>query len=124
MSLASAISGLATTLAATDGVTIIYSDGTDTAVLTAVVGQTQFELDDGNGLLEVAESRDYLFQAADLELNDVVVEPSRGHTITEVIGGTSMVFEVMALAGEGCFRYSDVGRTRIRCHTKLTDDGS
>jgi hypothetical protein len=102
------------------GVSVIYSDGMNWVRLIAVPGKTDFQLSDDFGAISQFRSRDYLVEAADLILNEVVIEPQRGHTITEQIGDEIHTYEVSRPDGdEQPWRWSTTDHKRIRIHTKL-----
>ena len=77
----------------------------------ASAGSWRFE----SWIVERWESRDYLIQAADLDLG----EPQRGDQIRETQGATIYKYEVMAPGKEPAFRFSDPYRKTYRIHTKL-----
>ena len=52
---------------------VCYVRGGQTVELSATVGKTTFEVDDGYGVLVRHESRDYLVLAADLKFADTNV---------------------------------------------------
>lgn len=85
--------------------------------VAATVGRTTFEIDDGYGVVEKWESRDFLIAAADLVLGDATATPQRGDRIAD--GGK--VYEVMAPGKEDCFRKSDPYGVTLRIHTKQVE---
>jgi hypothetical protein len=96
---------------------VTYCRGADSVAVQATVGKTVFEVDDGSGVLETFESRDYLVAAANLVLGGAAVKPQRGDRITD--GGK--VYEVMAPGKEDVFRFSDPYGVTLRIHTKQVD---
>ena len=56
--------------------TVEYVHGSQSAEVSATVGKTTFEVDDGYGVLVRHESRDFLVLAADLVLDDALALPS------------------------------------------------
>lgn len=94
--------------------TVTYQRGADTVDLPASMGRTTFEVDDGYGLLQKFESRDFLILANDLVLNGSHVLPQRGDRIVE----NGFTYEVLAPGKEPVFRYSDPYRKTFRIHTK------
>jgi hypothetical protein len=91
------------------------------AEVSATIGQTIFQIDDGAGALLRVESRDYLILAADLVLGGSPVLPQRGDRIRETDGPTTYIYEVMAPGEEPHWRYSDAYRRTLRIHTKQID---
>lgn len=82
--------------------------------LTATYGRTVFEQDSTTGVIRW-ESKDFIFDAADLTISSVVVQPENGDRITDAAGN---VFEVLGDNGEPCFKYTDGHRVQVRVHTK------
>ena len=98
-----------------------YERGVDTVALQATIGRTVFEIDNGHGVLERIESRDYLVLATELVLAASPVLPKRGDRIRETQGATTYVYEVMAPGKEPEWRWSDAYRKTLRIHTKQID---
>lgn len=99
--------------------TVTYQRGAETVDLPASIGRTEFEADDGFGVIEKTESRDFLVLAADLVLAGATVLPERGDRIRETQGGATFVHEVLAPGSVPHWRYSDPYRRTLRIHTKL-----
>ena len=100
---------------------VTYVRGEHSVEVQAAVGRTEFEDDNGTGVLEKVESRDFLIRASDLVLDGPAVLPERGDRIREEQDGMLYVYEVMAPGREPCWRYSDPYRRALRIHTKLVD---
>ena len=96
-----------------------YQRGESTVEVPASIGRTEFEIDNGVGILERTESRDFLVPAVSLVLNDTQTLPKRGDRIRETIGTVTFTYEVMAPGKEPPWRYSDAYRRTLRIHTKL-----
>ncbi len=97
------------------GVTITYTRGSDTVEIQAVPGKTMFTSSSQMGFEVRSNSRDYIVRASDLILNEVVITPKRGDSITE----GERKFNVMRPDGDAnLFRYCDSGLGRIRIYTK------
>lgn len=121
--LSNSTSWLAGRLQNAAGETVTYERGLDSASLTAVIGRTEWDSIEGEGLVTRIESEDFLIEAADLVLAGEQTEPQRGDRIKRTIGGTTHVFEVLpfgAAGDEQPFRYSDRSRSLLRVHTKHT----
>ncbi len=100
---------------------VCYVRGGQSADVSATVGNTTFEVDDGYGVLVRHESRDYLVLAADLKFAETPTLPQRGDLVRETQGGTVFVYEVTAPGNEPCWRYSDPYRKTLRIHSKQVD---
>ena len=114
------VAGFVAPLLSAAGESIAYSRGVYSVNVRAMVGKTIFWATDSDGAEIRSESRDYIgIPAADLILNEALVTPQEGDTISEVIpNGNTLVCEVMAPDGEQLFRYMDEGHTLFRIHTK------
>lgn len=97
---------------------VVYRRGVDEVTVQATIGRTLFEVDNGFGIVERTESRDFLVPAADLVLAGSPALPERGDRIRETQGTTTFVYEVMAPGKEPHWRYSDPYRRTLRIHTK------
>ena len=100
---------------------IVYQrgEGGSSVEVQATIGKTEFDVDNGAGVLLRVESRDYLILTADLVLDGEQTAPKQGDLIREVVGEREYVYEVMAPGGAPHFRYSDPYRKTLRIHTKL-----
>ena len=105
---------------------VTYQRGEDIVEVHAAIGRTVFEIDDGLGVIEKVESRDYLVPTAELVLNEQATLPERGDRIRETQDDKVYVYEVMAPGREPHYRFSDAYRRTLRIHTKLvaTEDAT
>lgn len=115
-----AIAGAATANARAAGRTITLRRGSSETVVTGVLeGQTRREVDDGQGLLEIVATRDFILDADDYAFACTASTPQRGDEIDRVIDGSTVTFAVMPPGpGADCYRYCDAAQTRLRVHTK------
>lgn len=97
---------------------VTYERGAEQVPVKATVGKTEFEIDDGSGVIERFQSRDYLIHAAELVLGGAEALPAAGDLIRETQGASTFVYEVMAPGDEPHYRYSDPFRKLLRIHTK------
>ncbi len=111
-------------LKAVNGVSVIIQRGSvqSAEAVTAIVGETEYEDIDDQGIVISAKSRDYLIAAADYVLgaDDIQTEPRNGDNIIETVGSTNFVYEVCRIPGQKHFRPSDPYGTTLRIHTRLT----
>lgn len=99
---------------------VTYSRGSASVVLQATIGRTVWEIDNGVGILEKYESRDFIIQTVDLVLSSAVVLPVRGDRIGEVRGAKTYTYEVMSPAlSIPHYRGADDFKKAHRIHTKL-----
>ncbi|HMO16234.1 MAG TPA: hypothetical protein PKD64_18960 [Pirellulaceae bacterium] len=97
---------------------VLYRRNTESVLVSATVGRTVFEQDDGAGAIIRTEVRDYLIDTEELVLAGVQVLPERGDRIEEIQEGATFVYEVMPIGKEPHWRYSDPYRRTLRIHTK------
>ena len=102
--------------------TVVYARDGDEVSVPATIGQTTFEHDDGQGTIIRTQVRDYLIDANKLVLAGQTTQPKPGDQIRETAGDTTFTYEMMAIAGEPCWRYSDPFRIKLRIHTKLVSE--
>lgn len=111
-------SWLADQLKAHASIIVDYVRGNEQVTVQATVGKTEFEIDDGAGAPIRVQSRDYLIQAADLQLSFIPILPVAGDLVHETVGDQTFVYEVNAPGNEPPYRYSDPFRKLLRIHTK------
>jgi hypothetical protein len=97
---------------------VTYKRDTNAALVSARIGRTFFQIDDGGGIATQYESRDFLILAAELVIRGKLVMPQRGDRILEMQEGQTFEYEVLAPGKEPCWRYSDPFRKTFRIHTK------
>ena len=97
---------------------VTYKRGAETIVVSATIGRTVFEIDDGVGVSMQYEARDFLILAQELVLGGERTLPQRGDRIQETVGDQTIEYEVLAPGKEPCWRYSDPFRKTLRIHTK------
>lgn len=100
------------------GEDVTYSDGTESATVTAIRGETIWEPTDSpvDGLTIAEKSVDWLILKSDLT-DESVATPASGHTITDAAG---QVYRVLPMGpSELVYRWHDRGgRTIYRIHSK------
>lgn len=99
-------------------VDVVYVRGNDSVLVKATIGKTDFEVDDGSGVILRVQSRDFLIQAADLQFGGGAVLPVAGDRIRETQGSQTFVYEVTAPGAEPHYRFSDPFRNLLRIHSK------
>ena len=98
---------------------VLYARGSSSVTVQATVGRTEWSVDTGTGMVVSDVSRDFIILTVDLVLPAVGnAVPQRGDKITESIDGQSLVYEVMAPAGQQAWRWSDRFGKVYRIHTK------
>lgn len=97
--------------------TVAYVRSGNTATVPATIGQSRFESQDGNGVIEQWESRDFIIKTDELPYG----EPQRGDRIYEQLGGVAQIYEVAAPRGVPLFHFGDAFQTCVRVHTKRVD---
>lgn len=98
---------------------VAYRRGERSVELAATIGRTEYQQDDGYGIVIRAEARDYIVRACDLALDGAETLPEVGDRIEELQGGTVYVYEVLPIgAQQQHWRYADPFRQTVRIHTK------
>lgn len=102
---------------------VTYRRGDRSTHIKATFGRTEYQQDDGYGVITRSESRDFLVRALDLVLDGFVTLPEVGDLIEDVQCGTTYTYEVLPIgAQQAHYRYSDTFRQTLRIHTKLVAD--
>lgn len=97
-----------------------YSDGTNTAEISAIQGSTTFINDDGEELDIEWEGADWIVDVDKVKLAGVIVTPAEGHTI-KTRGANARTYTICAPGGVSPVRYVDrATRTQWRLHSKET----
>lgn len=107
-------------LGAVAGQAATYRRGAVGVPVTAVVGKTDYEQDNGDGGLVRAQVRDYLIPTAELTGSEIGSLPKSGDQIVET-SGECRVWEVMSIDGGPPWRYSGPDRSRVRVHTRQVE---
>jgi hypothetical protein len=81
-------------------------------VVNATFGRTEYEVEDECGVRVVEQVTDFLILAD--ELSPMFYEPEAGDQIV----ADGRLHEVLALSGQGHWRWSDPYQTMMRIHTK------
>jgi len=100
---------------------VVYRRGELGVELSAVIGRSTYQQDNGEGLVTRSQVRDYLIDTQSLMLSIIGGLPKRGDRIIEIDGEQTFVFEVMSLGGDPPWRFSDPFRLKLRIHTKQID---
>ena len=89
---------------------VTYRRDQESHEVNATFGRTEYEVEDEYGLRVGAQVTDFLIPAEVFPFD----EPEAGDQIV----ADGVVFEVMNLAGQGHWRWSDPHRQTMRIHTK------
>jgi len=92
--------------------------------LSATIDKSEYEQDDGEGIVTRAQVRDFLINTKDLLSSVIGTWPRRGDRIIETDGEITFVYELMSIGNEPPWRYSDPFRIKLRIHTKLVSQES
>lgn len=99
-------------------VTIQTADGLQSCTADATVSVTMYEADNGAGIIDRWQSRDFLIDADQWKPTGSVTLPVRGQRIVEVIGATTCIFEVNGPRDTPHFDYADGFRGKLLVHTQ------
>jgi hypothetical protein len=95
---------------------VIYSRGSTSVRVSAGIGSSNFQFTDSEGFVDHVKTRDFLIRPSELKLDYVPIDPKPGDRIVTDCGDT---YEVMAVNGEPCWRWSDPFQSRFRIHASL-----
>ncbi len=98
---------------------VTYQRGAESVEVQATIGRKEVLVETSAGALERHEQWDFLVAAADLVLAGNTTLPARGDRIKLPRVNHIDVFEVMPLAGEDHWRWSDAFEQMLRIHTKF-----
>lgn len=104
------------------GRSVIYSRGSSTVTITATKGQADLERLGVDPATVEDETADWILTAADLILAGAVAEPALGDRITETIGSTTAIYQVVSIGGARAWRYTDGNRYQLRVTTQLISE--
>ena len=107
--------------------TVIYQRGELSVEVPATIGRTVHDVENTYGIIEKVETRDFIIRAQDLVLDGGPISPQRGDRVTEAVGGTTLVYEVMSpgtSTGSSHYRFTDPYRLAFRIHTKHIATGA
>ena len=100
---------------------VVYQRDEVSVELPATIGKSEYEKDDGEGIITRAQVRDFLINTKDLLQSAIGTWPRRGDRILEAVDDTTFIYELMSIGNEPPWRYSDPFRVKLRIHTKLVD---
>jgi hypothetical protein len=101
---------------------VTYNRGATSVAIFATKAQTMFRFVDEYGVTQRIESTDWLVRTADLTDAGITLDPQRGDQIDEVVGATTLTFEVLAPNDEPHWRWHDRARSTLRIHSKLVGE--
>ena len=103
-------------IAAGMGGDVVYDDGTNRLSLPAVFGRSEFPVDVAGELRMAHVDRDFIVRADQFVDGDgIAIVPQKAARITMAAAG---VFEVLAPAGERCFRTAGPNGELLRIRAK------
>lgn len=109
-------------LRAMQGVSAVYWRGTESVALTVVVGKSDHNVADAQGVVTTWQSQDVLLEASQLILGGARVEPDRGDTVRLTLNGADIVCRVQFPdPNRPAFKFSDPYRQILRVHTAQTE---
>ncbi|NBW11142.1 MAG: hypothetical protein EBR82_24240 [Caulobacteraceae bacterium] len=90
--------------------------GVGSVTLDAILGRTEFAAYGDDQAATRYASKDFMFDASELDFGSGVVEPRKGDTITTSINGLPETYQVLDVNGQ-CFRKDPHG-IMVRVYTK------
>ncbi len=113
---------LANQMSAFASQTVTYSRGNDSVIINATFGSTDLSIADDYGSSIAGKVVDLIVAAASLVLDGKEIKPEVGDKIELTDGSKTTTYEVLDLAGDGCYRFSDSYGIGLRIHTKLINN--
>ena len=110
---------LANQMSAFASQTVTYSRGNDSVIINATFGSTDLSIADDYGSSIAGKVVDLIVTAANLVLDGKEIKPEIGDKIELADGSKTTIYEVLDLAGDGCYRFSDSYGISLRIHTKI-----
>ena len=89
---------------------ISYRRGESEILVDAIFGRTDYDVENAGGIRVAAQMNDFLILAEDFTFD----EPEVGDQIVT----DGIIYEVMPLADQGHWRWSDAYRTTLRIHAR------
>ena len=100
-------------------VQIVIRRGEEACQLSAVVGQTVYEVDNNFGA-ENWISRDFIVERDELIFSSGLFKPQRGDRVWQMRTGITSIYEVKSPGDQQAVEHS--GETRYRIHTMLVEE--
>lgn len=95
-----------------------YQRGDSDLCIRATRGRSVFEVTDDQGFMTKIETQDYIVTASDFIIDSLPSAPERGDRLTD----GDIIFEVMPVGTEPCYRYTDEHRLQFRIHVKKVSE--
>lgn len=97
---------------------VVYARGEQTVTIQAVIGKTEYEKRQRDGVQIKVRSRDFIIQRDDLILNGSQIEPRTGDHIFETDGGIVYKYQLLPIDDKNNFSEPDPFRIGYRIHAK------
>lgn len=97
----------------------IHRGSSSTTGVTAEPVAMPYEVADAEGFMTTVQSRDFVIDVADYQINSTPVQPRAGDRIKESIAGTTHVFEVTPIGNRPAAEWSSIHKPQWIVHTKL-----
>ena len=102
-------------------VSVTVRRGDLSAALTCGLGQSRFDLTQGDQVVTEVSAIDLLFAVEDYDFGSGPVQPAEGDQYEVDDGTTVLTLEAMPYPPEPAWRYMDAYRSHYRIHTKQVD---
>ena len=97
----------------------VHRGSSSTTGITSQAVSRDYDVQDTEGFISVAHSRDYVVDVADYVIDSAIVAPRKGDRIKETISTEVHVFEVLPLGTRPCAEWSTTQKPQWVIHTKL-----
>jgi hypothetical protein len=92
--------------------------GVASGSITGWVSQKEYEVVGTDGILTSVTAFEWSFETSDLVISGSQVTPSDGYSITEVLNGRTIVYEVLPITGKPCSEWLDSSGVMTLVRTK------
>ena len=102
------------------GRTVRYERGGETLIeeISGVVEMHEYEVIDADGMMASVTAFDWTFDASDMVVNSVLVEPVRGDRIVETINSEEVSYEPLPIGSKPIAEWLDTAGVIVLVHTK------
>ncbi len=98
--------------------TALYIRGSEELMVHVTIGKSEHEVQDEYGIRNKLTSVDFILAGDELLFDDERDYPVPGDTIRLAHQDKIITYEVMNIAGQGCWRFSDSNQQVLRVHTQ------
>lgn len=110
------------------GRSVVYSRGGESVTVTALRGNSRYQLEENTGFVTEKEVRDFIIEAEPLRalvFDGSIFEPKTGDRIVETVHGRTRTFSVRPPSpATPHWSWVDPDETTMRIHTELSEEAT